>query len=223
LQKSEPLGLFDQAVEVPSHICLFYYDDAELRERLAFLEPGLEAPDEAVVLFGPEPRLRQILGYLADASERDIDRDLADGKIVLVEGAPTADEILSNIGAALDALVARHVRLIRFLGFIGWQDPEWPPTDDLLAFEANVNRAVANYPVITVCTYRLTDLPGPTLIFGGIQTHPLTIIGETLCENPHYLAGPAAAVGGRPHGLHADAASLENVRLLRESGDEPGR
>lgn len=223
MQKSEPLGLFDQAVEVPSHICLFYYDDAELRERLAFLEPGLEAPDEAVVLFGPEPRLRQILGYLADASERDIDRDLADGKIVLVEGAPTADEILSNIGAALDALVARHVRLIRFLGFIGWQDPEWPPTDDLLAFEANVNRAVANYPVITVCTYRLTDLPGPTLIFGGIQTHPLTIIGETLCENPHYLAGPAAAVGGRPHGLHADAASLENVRLLRESGDEPGR
>lgn len=217
MQASAPLGFIDQDVDVPSHICLFYYDDAELRERLPFLQIGLEVSDEAVVLFGPEPRLQQVLGYLAEASERNIDRDLADGKIVLVGGAPTADEILSNIATALDALVARGVRLIRFFGFIGWQDPDWPPTDDLLAFEANVNSAVASYPVVTVCTYRLTDIPGPILILGGIQSHPLTIIGQTLCENPHFVAPTARAQAP----MKLDATGLGGVRLSRSRVDAP--
>ncbi len=32
-----------------------------------------------------------------------------------------------------------------------------------------------------------TQLPGSALLFGGIETHPITIIGTTLCKNPHYI------------------------------------
>ena len=43
------------------------------------------------------------------------------------------------------------------------------------------------YPAIVMCTYNTEKLPGSVLIFAGIETHPFTIIGTTLCENPHYV------------------------------------
>lgn len=194
--RTAQLGFMDRSVEVPSHICLFYYDDEELRRSLSFATLAFDAPGEATVLFGPRARLEQVLGYIAADHARDVEADVRDGRITLVEGAPTGDETLGNIGRALDALVARGVSLIRFLGFIGWGEEGWPHHEDLLRFEATVNAAVTNYPAIAICTYNANRLPGPLLIFGGIETHPLTIVGDTLCDNPHYV--PPAEYLARP-------------------------
>ena len=183
-----PLGFLDRAVGVPSHICLFYYDDIELRESLSFLALGLADPTQATVLFGPRARLEVILGYLAEDQGRDIVADIREGRITLVDGAPTDSETLANIGRTMDALMERAPSLIRFLGFIGWGEAGWPSQEDLLRFEATVNEAVASYPTIAICTYNANRLPGPLLIFGGIETHPLTIIGDSVCENPHYVS-----------------------------------
>ena len=182
-----PLGFLDRQVGVPSHICLFYYDDTELRESLSFLALGLADPTQATVLFGPRARLEVILGYLAEDQGRDVEADVRDGRITLVDGAPTDAETLANIGRTMDTLMERRPTLIRFLGFIGWGEAGWPSQDDLLRFEATVNEAVAGYPTIAICTYNANRLPGPLLIFGGIETHPLTIIGDSVCENPHYV------------------------------------
>ena len=38
------------------------------------------------------------------------------------------------------------------------------------------------------CTYGIDRLPGSVIVYGGIETHPYTILGTTLCENPHYVA-----------------------------------
>lgn len=183
-----PLGFLDRAVGVPSHICLFYYDDTELRGALRFLTLGLEDPDQATVLFGPRQRLEVVLGYLAEDHGRDVDADVREGRLTLVDGAPTDEETLANIGRALDGLMTRRPALIRFLGFIGWGELGWPSQEDLLRFEASVNDALASYPAIAICTYNANRLPGPLLIFGGIETHPLTIIGGSVCENPHYVS-----------------------------------
>ena len=51
-----------------------------------------------------------------------------------------------------------------------------------------MNAAVQAYPAIAICTYNANRLPGPLLIFGGIETHPLTILGHTVAENPHYVS-----------------------------------
>jgi hypothetical protein len=182
-----PLGFGDLSVDVPSHLCLFYYDDVELRSKLGFLRLGLETENEAVVLFGVESRLRQVLDYLVADHGVDVAAHLAAGRISLVTGAADADGLLANIAARLDALRAEGIGLIRFLGFIGWADDGWPTHDDLLDFESRVTEAAAGYPAVVMCTYRLTDIPGPLLIYGGIETHPLTIIGGTVCENPHFV------------------------------------
>jgi hypothetical protein len=182
-----PLGFADLAVDVPSHICLFYGDDDELRERLDFLSIALTGPDQVAVLFGRRERLTEVLGYIAADHGRDIEQDLREGRIVLVDADPDAEKLIPKIAAALDAAVARGATLIRFLGFIGWGDPSWPSQEALLEFESKVNAAVLGYPAVIVCTYNTNQLPGSVLIFGGIETHPFTIIGTTMCRNPHYV------------------------------------
>jgi hypothetical protein len=182
-----PLGFADLDIDVPSHVALFYEDDVELRQRLRFLERGLAEPDQVAILFGKQERLNEVLAYVAADLGRDVERDVREGRIVLVHGAPDADAVLGGIAAALDAAVARGVKLIRFLGFIGWGDMDWPPEHDLMEFEAKVTEAVKSYPAVVVCTYNVSKLPGSVLIFAGIETHPFTILGTTLCENPHYV------------------------------------
>ncbi len=182
-----PLHFGDLAVDVPSHICLFYSNDGELRERLAFLAHTFDDPNEVAVLFGKQERLDQILGYIAADHGRDTEADVASGRIVLVNGARDPDILLGSIATALDAAVARNVKLIRFLGFIGWGDMDWPETEDLMVFESKVSEAVKSYPAVVVCTYNTEKLPGSVLIFAGIETHPYTILGTTLCENPHFV------------------------------------
>lgn len=220
--RTAPLGFLDRAVAVPSHICLFYYDDTELREMLRFLTVGLEVPEEATVLFGTRKRLDQVLAYLAADHGRDVEADQRDGRITLVEGAPTGEDTLANIGKALDAVTARGATLIRFLGFIGWGETGWPGHDDLLRFEATVNDALASYPAIAICTYNANRLPGPLLIFGGIETHPITIVGQTVAENPHYV--PPKEFLARPGGPWNDARreSLSKVRLTSRRDPDAG-
>jgi hypothetical protein len=181
------LGFGTLSVDVPSHICLFYSNDDELRERLGFLAHTLDDPEQVGVLFGKQERLEEILGYIGQDFGRDVAADLEAGRIVLVNGTRDPDALLGGIATALDATVARGARLIRFLGFIGWGDMDWPETEDLMVFEAKVTEAVKSYPAVVVCTYNVEQLPGSVLIFAGIETHPLTILGTTLCENPHYV------------------------------------
>ncbi|HET7701175.1 MAG TPA: MEDS domain-containing protein [Candidatus Limnocylindria bacterium] len=182
-----PLGFGDRTIPVPSHVCLFYYDDTELRSRFGFLKIGLEAPDEAVVLFGRAERLDQVKAYLASDLGRDLAADHDSGKLVFVGGDRDPDVLLGGIGSALDRLAKRGTKLIRFMGFIGWGDPSWPSDIELLKFEAAVNGAAAKFPVIVVCAYNVVELPGPILMTGGVATHPYTVVGATLCENPHYV------------------------------------
>ncbi|MEA2661715.1 MAG: hypothetical protein QOH08_1287 [Chloroflexota bacterium] len=182
-----PLGFAELEVDVPIHICLFYSSDDELRQRLGFLAHTLDEPGQVAVLFGKQERLEEVLGYIGQDFARDVAADLEAGRIVLVNGNRDPEALLGGIAAALDATVARGATLIRFLGFIGWGDMDWPETEDLMVFEAKVTEAVKSYPAVVVCTYNTEKLPGSVLIFAGIETHPFTILGTTLCANPHYV------------------------------------
>ena len=222
-----PLGFGDRKVPVPSHLCVFYYDDDELRTNFGFLRAGFEAPDEAIVLFGKPERLDQIEAYLAKDLKRDIAADLRSGKLVLVGGAKDPTELLGGIGTALGALRDKGIRLIRFMGFIGWGDEQWPDMRQLLAFEATVNEAVAQFPAIVACTYNVAELPGPILMMGGIATHPLTVFGSTLCENPHYVTtkdylAQLDAAGGRPWWEGVRVGPLDRAAAPRSISEKKG-
>lgn len=179
------MGWSEDSVPLHTHACFYYADEAALRSTLSFLRVGLDAKDEFNVVFADAGRHQALLGWLQDGYAGDVASAVEAGKLELIGGAPTLEQLLSNIGARLEAAVARGYRLIRFLGFIAWGEPGWPDEGDLLEFESRVNAAVRSFPAVIVCTYGVPSLTGRQLIDGGLMTHPVVFLDDrVLTGNP---------------------------------------
>ncbi len=180
------MGWSGRTLPIGTHMCFYYSDDAGLRETLAFIRVGLDDPEAFCVIFADQDRLPGVVGWLSDGYAGSIDTLIEDRKLALIAGEPTVDELMTSIGSRLDEAIAHGFRIIRFLGFIGWGRPGWPDEVGLLDFERRVNAVVTAYPAVIICTYGVPTLPGTSLIYGGLQTHPVTMIGDDIQDNPHY-------------------------------------
>jgi len=188
------LGWNEDSLPIGSHVCFYYTSDETLRRTLAFLRVGLNDPNDFCVIFADEVRAGRLLAWLQEDYPEDLRALMDRGKLAVIGGAPNVGELLTNIGSRLDRAVQEGYRLIRFLGFIGWGQPGWPADRDLLEFESKVNYAVTNYPAVIICTYGVPSLPGTSLIYGGLETHPITVLDDGPARpNPHY-APPATFI-----------------------------
>jgi len=188
------LGWNEDSLPIGSHVCFYYSNDDTLRRTLAFLRVGLNDPDDFCVIFADEVRAGRLLAWLQEDYPQDLRALMESGKLAVIGGAPSVGELLANIGSRLDRAVQEGYRVIRFLGFIGWGQPGWPTDRDLLEFESKVNFAVTTYPAVIICTYGVPSLPGTSLIYGGLQSHAITILDDGPARpNPHYAA-PATFV-----------------------------
>ena len=182
------LGWTADTLPLGSHVCFYYLNDQMLRRTLAFLRVGLNEPTDFCVLFADQARSGRLLSWLQEEYPEELTSLIDRGKLAVIGGAPTVEELLTAIGTRLDRALKEGYRLIRFLGFIGWGRPGWPNDRDLLEFEAKVNYAVTAYPAVIICTYGVPSLPGTSLIYGGLQTHPVTMLGDvTTRTNPYYV------------------------------------
>ncbi|MDQ6711459.1 MAG: MEDS domain-containing protein [Candidatus Dormibacteraeota bacterium] len=160
-----------------------------MQQSLAFLRVGLDAPEDFCVLFADRSRFASLTAWLQDGYRGQVQAEIDRGKLALIGGSPTRDGLVANIGATLDAAIkTRGYKRIRFLGFIGWGLPDWPDEDSLLEFESAVNEVVTAYPAVIICTYGVPKLPGTSLIYGGLRTHPLVALeGGAFEPNPFYV------------------------------------
>ncbi len=172
------VGWGSETLPIGSHVCCYYSGEDSLRNTLAFLRVGLDSPGEFCVLFADTTRHAGLLEWLATGYAGDVDARIAEGKLATLGGAPELEQLVAGIAARLDEAIAAGHTVIRFLGFIGWGLPDWPSDRDLLDFEARVNDVVTSYPAVIICTYAIPALAGPTLIYGGLQTHPLVAIDQ---------------------------------------------
>lgn len=65
--------------------------------------------------------------------------------------------------------------------------PGWPNEADLLEFEAKVTGAARAFPCIVVCMYDVRSLAGTVILHGAFETHPVTVCGNLMRENRHYV------------------------------------
>ena len=181
------LGWSDSSVPLHTHACFYYSDEPTLRSTLAFLRVGLDAPEEFSVIFADVSRHEPLLSWLQEGYRGSVAAHLESGKLALVGGAPTREELLAGIAATLDRALAEGYRIVRFLGFIAWGRDGWPDESTLLQFESDVNSAVNAYPAVIICTYGVPTLSGSQLVHGGLITHPVVFLGNrVLTGNPLY-------------------------------------
>jgi hypothetical protein len=215
------LGFGGQRVPLPAHISLFHSGDADLGELVEFLRGAIGRPREAVVLLGPPGVPAAFLRKLESDIGRKLDAEVTSGRLVLMEGERDPDAQLSRLVHTITTLTTKGAAAVRVVAFVAWEVPGWPAAEDFLWIESRLGNACAHLPVVIICAYDVTSLPGPALIYGGIESHPLVSIGGKLASNPlvvapeaypaerlfrlPWLSREASAIAGGAHGMHACA------------------
>lgn len=179
------IGLRDEQVAVGSHVAYFWETDAEFRDGVRFLTEGL-AVNDFCVIFGHEDANARVCAVLAD-NGHNCDELSAANRMCILSGQKDANAMLASIGEAFQRAVADGAVLIRLLGNIGWGRSSWPSERDILEFEGKVTAAAKAFPCVVVCMYDVRALPGQVIVHGAFETHPLTICGNMLRENPYYV------------------------------------
>jgi len=98
--------------------------------------------------------------------------------------------VLLELDERLKDAVDRGMPTVRVLGnlCLGRGTPGWPSDREILRLEAQVTSAVERLPSIVVCAYDVTTLPGPMLLKGGLECHPLTFRRDCLRHNEHHVS-----------------------------------
>lgn len=84
-------------------------------------------------------------------------------------------------GTSRDAAFAR----VRIMGNMDWVFDGMPGTEDILEYEAEVNEVLARNEQPAVCVYDIAKLSG-AMMMDLLRTHPLTLIGGVVQENPFF-------------------------------------
>jgi hypothetical protein len=216
------LGFGGQRVPIPAHIGLFHSGADDLGEQFDFLRVALARPREAMVVFGPKGAAAMFVRAFAKSLGRDLSQEVASGKLVMFEGDSDPDTQLAAVVRTITTLVERGAAVVRVLALVAWDAPRWPAPEDFMWIESRLEQACSELPVAIVCAYDVTSMPGPALIYAGIESHRFVSIGGKVASNPlavppetymtdrllrlpWLLRDPASIEGGRTRGIHACA------------------
>ena len=181
------LGFAGIEVSQGDHIGHYYqHADECVTVATDIMAAGLgDAGDKCVCLAVPDTleRIRTSL------EERGIDTAAAtrSGQLVMFTGHSSPDELKARMKQALASIPGEY-RMLRWLGDMTWAFDKMATTETLMEFECVSN--VERLPAVVFCQYDIRRFPG-NVIVDALKSHPLSIIGDTIYENPYFM-DPAA-------------------------------
>ncbi len=180
-----PFGILpSEHVRVGDHIAYFWETDKEFEAGVNFLVTGLQDRDHCV-LFGHDDANRRVVDIM-EHRHVPVAQLRREGRLTIVGPKSTGDETLAQLAHVFQKAVAGGAPLIRLLGNIGWNEPDWPGEKDILLFEAKVTGAARQFPAVIVCMYDVQSLSGRVIVHGGFGAHPITVCGNVMRVNPFH-------------------------------------
>ncbi len=80
----------------------------------------------------------------------------------------------------------KGTRNIRATAEMVWALEAIPGTEHLMAYESRLNYFIQGKPWVSICLYNVTKFSG-TQIMNVLRTHPYTISGGVITENPYFV------------------------------------
>ena len=182
-----PLGLGSELAALGDHIAYFCESERELDATAGFLAAGASL-GEACVLIGHDSANERVLTSL-EGRGLSVGTLMQERQLQVASVRSSADELLVELDGRVKDAVHRGMPSVRILGTLGWGrgTPGWPTDREILRLEAHVTTAAERLPSIVVCAYDVTILPGPLLLNGGLECHPLTYRRDCLRHNEHHV------------------------------------
>jgi hypothetical protein len=183
-----PLGLGSALAAPGDHIAYFWESEREFDATAGFLAAGASL-GEACVLIGHDAANERLMAGL-ERLGLSVRALMQERQLQVASVSASADGLLLELDERIKDAVHRGMPAVRILGTLGWGrgTSGWPPDREILRLEAHVTGAAERLPSIVVCAYDMTNLPGPMLLKGGLECHPLTLRRDCLRHNEHYVS-----------------------------------
>ena len=174
------------------HVCAFFNsDDEEYRVLLPFMKDGFDCGQKAIHVVNPEQRadhLHRLATAGIDttaAAERGQFELRSSTETYIHDGRFDQDRLLA-VFEQLASGDARHpFPLSRIVCRMDWAAEGRVFVDHVIEFESRVNDVWRHHDDAVICTYRLGQFSGDTVI-DIMRTHPMVIIGGILQRNPFF-------------------------------------
>ncbi|HET6373471.1 MAG TPA: MEDS domain-containing protein [Candidatus Polarisedimenticolia bacterium] len=182
-----PLGFGSELAALGDHIAYFWESEREFDAIAGFLESGASL-GEACVLIGHDAANDRMLAGL-ERRGLSVRALMQERHLQVASVRSSAEELLLEVDERIKDAVDRGMPAVRILGNLNWGrgTPGWPSDREILRLEAHVTRAAHRLPIIVVCAYDVTHLPGPMLLKGGLECHPQTFRRDSLRRNEHHV------------------------------------
>jgi hypothetical protein len=198
---SVALGIPGVALSPGDHICAFYPGAAERDEILfSYLSEGLVAGEKCIcVVDSVDPET--VLSALR--TELDVGSCLARHQLDVKRSQETH---LSGRGLAIEAMLdfwdrsiggalAGRFSFARAVVEMTWALRQMPGVEELVEYEARLNKFLPRYPQVFLCLYDLDCVSGD-VVMEVLRTHPKVLLGGMVLDNPYYLE-PNEFLGSR--------------------------
>jgi hypothetical protein len=175
------------------HVCAFFHSkEEEYRVLMPFIKDGFEKGDRAFHVVDPNQRPAH-LSRLAQEGI-DVTRAEARGQLevrrwqeaYLIDGYFDQYRMIGTIKEALDPLHKQPGKLTRLIANMEWALEGLPGVHDIVEYETRLNHVLPEYHDPVICTYDLSRFDA-SVAMDIMRTHPMTIIGGLLQENPFYV------------------------------------
>lgn len=174
------------------HVCAFFNSrDEEYAVMTPFYKEALDQGEQNLHIVNPQhlDDHRQRLGKAGiDAAHCERCGQLqvlAWEDAYLHGGSFDKDKMLARVGHLTGAGRDTGFTRLRVMGNMDWVFSGMPGAADILEYEAEVNEVLARNRQPAVCVYDVAKLSG-SMMMDILRTHPLTLIGGVVQENPFF-------------------------------------
>ena len=178
-------GLPNVFVDKGAHIAHFFRGEEERFAILApYLHAGLEAGDQCILV--AEPLASPIIMNRLRDTGLDVELAVNSGQLLVSDGGTEVEEMASMFEDVISKSRDAGREVIRIAGDMTWALGKMPSAKNLLEWEAFYDGHVGHHATfVALCQYDHSRFGG-SVIMCALQTHPLSIIGNIVQENPFY-------------------------------------
>jgi MEDS: MEthanogen/methylotroph, DcmR Sensory domain len=189
----EPVHLGGSTLGRSRHVCAFFHSkEEEYRVLMPFIREGFDKGDRAFHIVDPNHRpahlkrleLEGIHVAEAEAAGQLEVRRWQDAYIK--DGYFDQYRMIGTIKEALDPASRQPGRVTRLVANMEWALEDLPGVHDIVEYETRLNHVLPEYHDPVICTYDLSRFDA-SVAMDIMRTHPMTIIGGILQENPFYV------------------------------------
>lgn len=193
-QESLELGFGDYSCNWGLHLCGLYETEEERDEIImGFLHAGDEAGD--LQLYCPCERTKadfkikyaERFACCADHPEDEEKFKLLSTKgLYYPKGEFSPWDMDKGLSGFYEESQSKGKRNIRATAEMVWALDAVPGVEHLMAYESRLNYFIPGKPWVSICLYNVSRFSGAQVL-DALRTHPYTISGSVITENPYFM------------------------------------